>query len=270
MAQVQLMGTFDRTQEDVGNLVELGHVNLRVPDQRLATLFYVTGLGLTRDPFMMTGIDNMWVNVGNAQFHLPDGPPQVLAGTIGLALPDLDALVDRFSIIKEKLDGTLFKWSRTSDVIEATCPWGNSFRLHPLGASPPASRLGLIYLEFKIPRGSAAAIASFYRDVLLTSAHVDGCRALVAAGTASQFIFIESDDVPRQWDGSHVQITIANFSGPHRWLLEHDLITDESNAHQYRFTDLVNPRSGHLLMKLEHEVRSTRHPLFNRALVNRG
>jgi hypothetical protein len=28
--------TFDRTAEDLGNIVELGHVNVRVPDQSKA------------------------------------------------------------------------------------------------------------------------------------------------------------------------------------------------------------------------------------------
>ena len=41
---------FDRKVEDLGNVVALEHVNIRVPDQRIATLFYITGLGLTRDP----------------------------------------------------------------------------------------------------------------------------------------------------------------------------------------------------------------------------
>ena len=30
------------------------HVNLMIPDQAPAILFYVTGLGFTRDPFLMT------------------------------------------------------------------------------------------------------------------------------------------------------------------------------------------------------------------------
>ena len=267
--RVQTAVTFDRTQEDVGNLVELGHVNLKVPEQRLATLFYITGLGLTRDPFMMTGIDNMWVNAGAAQFHLPDGPPQVLAGTIGLTLSDLDALADRLSKIAGKLAGSQFQWSRTSNVFEVTCPWGNTFRLHPLRAKTTVPCRGLKYLEFKIPRGSADAVARFYRDVLLTSAEVKPGCTLVAAGVESELIFVESDDVPRPWDGSHIQITIANFSAPHRWLLEHGLITDESNEHQYRFTDVIDPLNGDVLLTLEHEVRSMRHPLFKRTLVNR-
>src|SRR4051812_38136981 len=65
---------YDRAAEDVGNIVHLEHVNLRIPEQRLATLFYVSGLGLfyvsglglTRDPYLMTGIGNMWVNVGRS------------------------------------------------------------------------------------------------------------------------------------------------------------------------------------------------------------
>ena len=32
-----------------------------------------TGLGLTRDPYLMTSVTNMWVNVGRSQFHLPTG-----------------------------------------------------------------------------------------------------------------------------------------------------------------------------------------------------
>ena len=41
---------------EFGNIVSLEHVNLKQPDQRLATVFYVSGLGLTRDPYMMTGV----------------------------------------------------------------------------------------------------------------------------------------------------------------------------------------------------------------------
>ncbi len=58
---------FDRTAEDLGNIVELGHVNVRVPDQSKAVAYYIMGLGLTRDPYLMAGLDNMWVNVGRGQ-----------------------------------------------------------------------------------------------------------------------------------------------------------------------------------------------------------
>src|SRR5580704_3997578 len=71
---------FDRTVEDLGNIVELGHVNVTVPDQSMATAYYLMGLGLTRDPYLMAGLENMWVNVGKGQFHLPTRAPQVVRG----------------------------------------------------------------------------------------------------------------------------------------------------------------------------------------------
>ena len=41
---------FDRSAEDIGNILLLEHVNVKVPDQVVATNVYVTALGLTRDP----------------------------------------------------------------------------------------------------------------------------------------------------------------------------------------------------------------------------
>ena len=48
---------FNRAEEDLGNIVELGHVNVLVPDQSKAVAFYLMGLGLTRDPYLMAGLD---------------------------------------------------------------------------------------------------------------------------------------------------------------------------------------------------------------------
>jgi hypothetical protein len=52
--------------------------------------------------------------------------------------------------------------------------------------------------------------------------------------------------------------------------LDRDLITEESDAHQYRFQDIVDLDTGEVLVSIEHEVRSMRHPMFARALVNRN
>ena len=81
--------TFDRTLEDIGNIVHLEHVNVRVPCQQTATQFYVVALGLTRDPYLMVGLENMWINVGHSQFHLPTADAQVLRGFTGLVDPRL-------------------------------------------------------------------------------------------------------------------------------------------------------------------------------------
>ena len=259
----------DRTAGDLGNIVELGHVNLRVPDQRLATLFYVTGLGLTRDPYMMTGIDNMWVNAGRTQFHLPTGTPQVLRGVIGLVLPDLDAAQSRLAAAAPLLAGTRHAAARAGDVLDVTCPWGNRLRCHaPSGDGMP---LGIAYVAFDVPPGSVAAIVDFYVAVLGARAHVtaDGA-AHVTAGDGQALIFAPSDRPAPAYDGHHVQVTFADFSGPHRRLAERGLITREDDTHQYRFADLVDPASGRVLFSVEHEVRSMRHPMFGRPLVNRN
>ena len=61
---------FDRSAEDIGNILNMEHINLTVPDQQIAALFYVSGLGFTRDPYIDFGTFNMWVNAGEQQFHL--------------------------------------------------------------------------------------------------------------------------------------------------------------------------------------------------------
>ena len=89
---------FDRDAQAVGNIVHLEHFNVVIDDQRLATLFYVTGIGGTRDPYLFTGLENMWVNFGRTQCHLPSrgSKPEVVRGTIGFVVPSLDDLVKRF------------------------------------------------------------------------------------------------------------------------------------------------------------------------------
>jgi hypothetical protein len=48
------------------------------------------------------------------------------------------------------------------------------------------------------------------------------------------------------------------------------LITAEDNQHQYRFENIVDLDSGEVLTSIEHEVRSMRHPMYARVLVNRN
>ena len=262
---------FDRTTQDVGNIVEFGHVNVRVPDQRLATIFYVMGLGLTRDPYLVVGVDNMWINAGMCQFHLPVGPAQVLRGTTGLVLPDMDALVVRLEAVAARLAGTRFGFSRAGDVVEVTCPWGNRIRCH----APDAVRfgritLGMPYVEIDVARGTSAGIVRFYRDMLGAPGVVAGETARIAIGLGETLVFRETDAALAPFDGHHVQIAVADFSGPHRRLLERGLITEESNEAQYRFEKIIDPDTGAELAVIEHEVRSMRHPMFARALVNRN
>src|SRR6267378_536800 len=134
--------TYDRTAADLGNIVNLGHVNVQITDQRLATHYYVSGLGLTRDPFLNTGAGNMWINVGVSQFHLPNGEPHVLRGTVGLVTSDRAALLERLNEAKKHLADTRFSFRETNDGIETICPWGNRITCH----EPDESRFGRIVL----------------------------------------------------------------------------------------------------------------------------
>lgn len=272
--------SFDRTADDVGNIVALEHVNVQVPDQGLATLFYVTGLGLTRDPYMMTGIDNMWVNVGRNQFHLPTGKPQRLRGITGLVIPDRDALLSRLERVAPMLAGTLFGFTAHDDAVEVVCPWGNRIRCHTPDPRFGPITLGMPYVQLDVPPGSAAGIAAFYAGMFGVRASAasgsvaapqdDAPTARVPVGAGQWLLFRETAAPVAEYDGNHVQVYVADFSGPHRRLLERGLISEESNQHQYRFIRIVDPASGNELTRLEHEVRSMRHPMYARPLVNRN
>ena len=135
---------FDRAREDLGNIVHMEHVNVTVPQQEPATLFYVVGLQYTRDPYLMVGLNNMWVNIGRSQMHLPSRQPvaQRLRGTIGLILPDLDRAERSLASVRTDLAGTAFGFKRVDGALEVTCPWGNQFRCH---APDPAYGACLLY-----------------------------------------------------------------------------------------------------------------------------
>src|SRR6266851_5517065 len=251
---------FDRAAEDLGNSIHLEHVNVTVPDQRLATLFYVAGLGLTRDPYLMVSDTNMWVNVGRSQFHLPNGTPQVLRGHTGLVISGRQALLDRLASVAKKLDGTLFGFSEHNDYVEAVCPWGNRLRCY----EPDAARfgritLGIPYVEFDVPVGAAKGICAFYPEIMGIQAELkngDGALARVKVGKDQYLQFRETNLPQADYDGHHVQIYITNFSGPYRRLSERGLISQEDNQYQYRFRDIVDPADGKHLFTVEHEVRS--------------
>jgi hypothetical protein len=265
---------FDRATEDLGNSIHLEHVNVQVPDQRLATLFYVSGLGLTRDPYLMTSDDNMWVNVGRSQFHLPSGEAQVLRGHTGLVISGRKALLERLASVAKRLEDTKFAFREHNDFVEATCPWGNRVRCY----EPDAARfgritLGIPYVEFDVPPGTAKGICEFYPEIMEMPAELrngNGTVASVQVGKNQHVLFRETDRPQPQYDGHHVQIYITNFSGPHRRLSERGLIYSEDNQYQYRFRDIVDPESGKHLFTVEHEVRSSTHPMYLRPLVNRN
>jgi hypothetical protein len=265
---VQAAG-YDRTREDVGNIVMLEHVNLTVPDQGIAALFYVTGLGFTRDPYIDFGTLNMWVNLGEQQFHLPKADPQVFRGHIAVVVPDLEDLKKRLAFIARPMADTAFAWEEQDDHIALTCPYGNSIRAYPAGTFPLMD-LGMPYVEMQVKPGTSDGIARFYAEVI-------GCPAIAADGTArvkmgynQEMRFVETDTPIADYDGHHIAVYVSNFSGPHAYLNKRGLITEESDQYQYRFQAIIDPDSGETLAEIEHEVRSLSHAMYHRHLVNRN
>ena len=260
---------FDRSKEDVGNVQLLEHVNVTVPDQGLAAMFYVTGLGFTRDPYIDFGTFNMWVNLGDQQFHLPVSKPQVVRGHVGVVVPELEGLLKRLGFAEKALSETSFEFKEEGDHVKLTCPYGNTIRAYEPDKFPNMD-LGMPYVEFKTPPGSSEGIAKFYTSVIGCATLIESDSVRVAMGHNQELIYRETDEPLPEYDGHHIAIYVSNFSGPHQWLAERDLISEESDQFQYRFQKIVDPDSGELLYEIEHEVRSLSHQMYRRPLVNRN
>jgi hypothetical protein len=263
----------DYSEEDVGNIISLEHVNVQIPDQSLATLFYILGLGCTRDPYLNIGLNNMWANIGEQQFHLPTRSPQVIDGYIGLVVPDFAGLCRRLESVAEGLKGTQFGFQPHDNLVTVTCPWGNRFRCHPSQAAFGDMAAGMPYVEFAVSRGAMQSILSFYQTVFgaPTAADVDdeGEFGRVKIGRHQSLLFRETDRALRPYDGHHVAIYVANFSGPYGYLKSRGAISEEVRNHQFRFREISDPIDGRQKFSLEHEVRSLRHPMYHRFFVNR-
>jgi len=264
---------YDRSTENIGNAVAMEHVNVCIPDQRIATLFYITGLGLTRDPYLVTSVTNMWVNIGRNQFHLPTNDPLVVRGTIGLVMPDRAELLRRLNSVKVALKGTKFSYKPANGHVAVTCPWGNRFHVHEPGDRFGRVALGIAYVDFDVPGGTAERIARFYREIVGVPASLEkrgGISAHAQVGFMQELIFRETDRKIAKFDGHHIQIYVADFSGPYDRLRERGLVSEESNQHQYRFENIVDLDTGKVLFTLDHEMRSMTHPMFARPLINRN
>ena len=271
---------YDRQAQVVGNIVHLEHFNVVIPDQRLATLFYVVGLGGTRDPYLFMGLENMWVNFGRTQVHLPSRatPPraEVLRGTAGFVVPSLDDLVKRLEHAGSEMQRVVpdlpnkFAFQRKGDIVEATCPWGNRVRCHAPSPEFGRTDLGLVYVDFDVPQGTAEGIARFYSEVMKAPASAAKGRATVSIGRNQRLIFSETAKPQPEYDNHHIQIYIADFGGPYEWLKARELISMETDANEWRFQWITDPKDGSKLFQIEHETRSMKHHLFGRPLVNRN
>jgi hypothetical protein len=221
---------------------------------------------------MMVGLTNMWVNLGEQQFHLPTGEPNVLRGHVGLVTPSLDQLAQRLEQVAPELAGTKFSWQRKDGYIEAFSPWGNEYRIYEPSPELGPIAVGMPYVEFTVPVGTAEGIVAFYSEIIGCNGRVTtgeaGKAAEVEIGQYQRLIFRESEHVD-DYDGHHIAVYVSNFSRPYQLLKERGLITEEPRNHQYRFVDIIDPATGKVLYQIEHEVRGLKHAMYRRDLVNR-
>lgn len=213
----------------------------------------------------------MWINVGQTQFHLPTGKPNVMRGHVEIVVPDLEALAALLGSVRDPLAGTKFAYSVEDKYVAVT---GNQLRLYAAGPPFGDMTLGITHVEFPVEPGRAPGIARFYEKVMGAPAAVTpdagGVAAHVRIGRRQELVFRETTAPIPTYDGYHIAIYIANFSGPHEWLDKHGLVKEESTDYQYRFEKIVDPDTRERLCVIEHEVRSYTHPMFLRPLVNRN
>lgn len=150
------------------------------------------------------------------------------------------------------------------------------------------------FIEFPCRRGTAARIAEFYEAVLDATVTViqtenadNGCAAVIAIGTVNgqsgradqSLVFREVDDdsiADYVYDGHHIALYVginaADFDQAFRncdaaqvvWI--NPRFADQANTlslarhyQQFRFKDIIDLRTGEVLVELEHELRSVHH-----------
>ncbi len=59
-----MTGNAREIMPEVGGMLHLDHNNFQVPEHDLVTVFFINGLGLTREPFRRADETNIGINVG--------------------------------------------------------------------------------------------------------------------------------------------------------------------------------------------------------------
>lgn len=306
---------------DRSTLTLLEHINLNVPDHSRVLPFYFRLLGLGMDPRKAGNLlpsakkATLWANAGASQFHLPKGEAQRIPGLIGLRFKSLDGLRERLK------DGELVDacgmqaCEQGPDFVRLTDHYGNRF-LCRAGNQPTADTtwqqpyirptetkewnsiaeeygrdetdcIGIDFVEFACPLGTADQIALFYDSVLDATTSVlettSGKTAMIAFGNvdgdgrASQsLLFRETSEEIPIYDGHHVAMYVGESAADFEQAFKNaqlagvvwvnprfsDKAEDLEGARhwkQFRFKDIVDIETGKKVFELEHEMRSIEH-----------
>ncbi len=263
---------------EVGGIIHLEHFNFEMEEHELATIFFMNGLGLTRDPYKRTDETNMGINIGLQQFHLPrrGKPTPPFFGEIGLLLPDLNVVRARLDRLERKrvFEGTEYCLQEVSDnQLLVQSPWGVVMRLWRDGALPFSRPLGLIYVDIPVPPDTAQQLRVFYETLLgapFQMLDIEGeASAIVTVGPQQQLRFRERllDDY-NLYD-FHVAYYISNYNVARDAAIGADVLRGGGKGQVCFIDGPFNPETGELLLGFQQEWRSIHHPDFMRPLINR-
>jgi hypothetical protein len=176
-------------RQPVGNILILDHLNINHEMGRHDWLkaFYFDFLACVVDPRKLENLEKgrktIWANIGAQQFHLPESQPeaQVLQGIITLVYPNVDGLVERYSLftmVQQEVNDD--KQDASSSLLQVTDPWGTQFRIvqgeaavdgdnrgkQPGGVSEGLAMRDLTLYTSKDGTNMEEGIARFYNQIL--------------------------------------------------------------------------------------------------------
>ena len=211
---------FGLTSPEIGRMLHMDHVNFETPDHEMATIFYMNGLGFTRDPYRRADEQNMGVNVGRQQFHLPKRgeytPP--FYGIVGLVVPDIGGIKQRFEVLNDlgKFEGTPYGWLEEGNAVLMTSPFGYRLRLHSYGTLEFTKPLGIAYVEVPAPLGKAARIGKFYEKIVGAPVQISAVggteAAIISAGPHQEIKFIERQLDDYDTYSMHISYHVTHYN----------------------------------------------------------
>ena len=263
---------------EVKGILYLEHFNFEVSDHDLATIFFMSGLGFTRDPYRRVDETNMGVNIGMQQFHLPrrGNPTPPFYGEIGLIVPDLQALklrLDRLEALGHFAETPYGLTILNDGTVRVISPFGIRLKLHQAGTLPFLSSLGLVYVDIPVQPGKVQALQKFYRDFLDAPTVVrklDNEESLIVTHGPHQYLrFRERELQDYNLYNFHVAYYITNFNACRDRVVEQGSLLGQGLGQVFFFDELFDPESGEMILRFQQEIRSVYHPDFMRPLVNR-
>lgn len=262
---------------EVGGILHLEHFNFEVFEHDMVTIFFMNGLGFTRDPFKRADENNIGVNIGMQQFHLPrrGNPTPPFQGIVGLILPDLRMAVARLNRLERlgKFEGTLYALKMDRGVPLVTSPWGVRMRLHQAGSLPFLRPMGLPYVDIFVPPGKAEPIANFYRKVMEAPAEVQKRgkfrTTAVTMGAFQEVHFIEKNMDDYNLYNFHIAYYVNRYNEIRARVDKQGSMVGNGTGQVFFFNDIFDPKTDRTIFRFQQEPRSVYHEDFMRPLVNR-